>query len=73
MLCVILLNYYVHNISKSMVIDNINIFNLLLAVIISCPVYWKTITFDFLLDTYVGHPESKERLRIQSAQLFNFS
>ena len=26
-----------------------------------------------LVDIYVGHLESKERLRIQPAQLFNFS
>ena len=27
----------------------------------------------FVLNTYLGHLESKERLRIQPAQLFNFS
>ena len=30
-------------------------------------------SLDVIRQTYVGHLESKERLRIQPAQLFNFS
>ena len=36
-------------------------------------IYFNSHTVHSVMSTYVGHLESKERLRIQPAQLFNFS
>jgi len=50
------LNYYVHNVCKNTVMDNIRIFTRRLAIMNSCLVYWKAISFVFMLDTYIQRP-----------------
>jgi len=40
-----------------MVTDNISIFTLWLAIMNSCLVYWKTISFVFMLDTSKGRSQ----------------